>query len=105
MTEGNNWKLNLRLHGEALGRTNDAERLLVRWDNSVAKVRNQVSQAGVSLVLPAGASPFAEQILADLTAGADAEGGERIRLRSGPEWDGGGILAARAALQDIADAL
>ena len=105
MTEGDNWKLNLRLHGEALGRTNDAERLLVGWDNSVAKVRDQVRQAGVSLVLPAGASPFAEQILADLAAGANAEGGERIRLRSGPEWEGGGILAARAALQDIADAL
>jgi ABC-type Fe3+-hydroxamate transport system substrate-binding protein len=105
MTEGDNWKLNLRLHGEALGRTNDAERLLVGWDNSVAKVRDQVRQAGVSLVLPAGASPFAEQILADLAAGADAEGGERIRLRSGPEWDGGGILAARAALQDVSAAL
>jgi iron complex transport system substrate-binding protein len=105
MSEGDNWKLNLRLHGEALGRTNDAERLLVDWDNRVARVRDQVRQAGASLTLPADASPFAEQILADLAAGTSGDGVERIRLRSGPEWDGGGILAARAALEAIADAL
>lgn len=105
MTEGDNWKLNLRLHGEALGRTNDAERLLVDWDNRVAKVRDRVRDAGVSLALPADASPFAEQILADVATGAGGAGVERIRLGSGPEWDGGGVLAARAALQDIANAL
>ena len=39
MSEGDDWKLNLRLHGEALGRTNDAEKLLIDWDNRAAKVR------------------------------------------------------------------
>lgn len=105
MTEGDNWKLNLRLHGEALGRTNDAERLLVDWDDRVAEVRAQVRDAAVSLALPAGASEFAKQIMADLAVGAGAGGVETIRLGSGPEWDGGGILAARAALEDVADAL
>jgi iron complex transport system substrate-binding protein len=105
MGEGDNWKLNLRLHGEALGRTNDAERLLVEWDNEAAEVRDRVREAGVSLVLPTGASPFAEQVLADLAAEREGNGVERIRLRPGPEWEGGGILAARAALEDVANAL
>ena len=39
MSEGDDWKLNLRLHGEALGRTNDAEKLLIDWDNRAARVR------------------------------------------------------------------
>jgi iron complex transport system substrate-binding protein len=33
------WKLNLRLTGEALGRTNDAEGLLTDYDRRVARVR------------------------------------------------------------------
>ena len=41
MSEGDDWKLNLRLHGEALGRTNDAEKLLIDWDNRAAKVRSE----------------------------------------------------------------
>ncbi len=57
MTEGQDWKLNLRLHGEALGRTNDAERLLIDWDNRVARVRRLVGDRDLSVVLvaePAG---------------------------------------------------
>ncbi len=55
MTEGDDWKLNLRLHGEALGRTNDAERLLVDWDNRVAKVRAAIARArGVDRALREG---------------------------------------------------
>ena len=104
MTEGDNWKLNLRLHGEALGRTNDAEGLLTDWDNRVAEVRRQIREAGVAIALPPGASPFAEQILADLGAGS-ADAVETIRLEPGPEWSGGGVLAARAALEDVAAAL
>jgi iron complex transport system substrate-binding protein len=105
MSEGDNWKLNLRLHGEALGRTNDAERLLIDWDNRVAKVRAAIRDSGVALALPSAGSAFAEQILADLHAGARDSDGETIRVGSGPEWSGGGILAARAALADVADSL
>ena len=37
MTEGGGgqWKLNVRLVGEALGRTNDAEQLLIDYDRRV----------------------------------------------------------------------
>ena len=44
LSEGDDWKLNVRLHGEALGRTNDAEGLLVDWDNRVARVRRQIGE-------------------------------------------------------------
>jgi iron complex transport system substrate-binding protein len=100
MTEGDNWKLNLRLHGEALGRTNDAEKLLIDWDNRAARVRTGLREAGVSLAPPPDASAFAEQILADVGVGATGAA-ETIRLKAAPEWSGGGILAARAALRDI----
>ncbi|MBN1530065.1 MAG: ABC transporter substrate-binding protein [Thermoleophilaceae bacterium] len=45
MTEGGraaNWKLDLRLYGEALGRTNDAEALLSRWDRTAAAARRRL---------------------------------------------------------------
>ncbi len=102
MTEGDNWKLNLRLHGEALGRTNDAERLLVDWDNRVAKVRDRLRDEDVSLVSGRPPSAFGKQIFADLgipTSGTEAAG---VLTTWGPHWSGGGILAARAALDDIA---
>jgi iron complex transport system substrate-binding protein len=38
------WKLNLRLMGEALGRTNDAEALLTDYDRRVAAVRRVVQR-------------------------------------------------------------
>ena len=47
MSEGDDWKLNLRLHGEALGRTNDAEKLLIDWDNRVAKVRKAIADTAI----------------------------------------------------------
>jgi iron complex transport system substrate-binding protein len=42
---GGQWKLNLRLIGEALGRTNDAEQLLTDYDREAAQAR-QVIRAG-----------------------------------------------------------
>jgi iron complex transport system substrate-binding protein len=42
---GGQWKLNLRLVGEALGRTNDAERLLIDYDREAAKVRASLRHA------------------------------------------------------------
>ena len=71
---GAQWKLNLRLVGEALGRTNDAEALLSAYDEHLARVRRSLprnarvagtyaddsfaaallSDAGVELVRPGG---------------------------------------------------
>jgi iron complex transport system substrate-binding protein len=102
MTEGDNWKLNLRLHGEALGRTNDAERLLIDWDNRVAKVRGSIRESGRRFVLGRKTSPFAEQILAELRVEGGGDSGAGVLTVWGPHWEGGGILAARAALADIA---
>ena len=78
MTEGGGaaWELSLRLHGEALGRTNDAERLLVDWDSRVAaldgKLGDDPGQTEVSVVLvtprailSAGAESFPGKVLAD----------------------------------------
>jgi iron complex transport system substrate-binding protein len=104
MTEGDNWKLNLRLHGEALGRTNDAEKLLVDWDNRVARVRGAIGDRTVSVAL-ADPTPFAESILADLGVESGRPGKQMLRVGSGPEWSGGGLLAARAALADLERAL
>jgi ABC-type Fe3+-hydroxamate transport system substrate-binding protein len=44
MTEngGGQWKLNLRLVGEALGRTNDAEELLIDYDHEAALARRAI---------------------------------------------------------------
>ena len=64
MTDGGGaaWELSVRLHGEALGRTNDAERLLIDWDRRVAgldgKLGENPGQTKVSVVSspPAGCS-------------------------------------------------
>jgi iron complex transport system substrate-binding protein len=101
MSEGDNWKLNLRLHGEALGRTNDAEKLLIDWDNRAAKVRSKLADSGLSVTL-AKPNPFAESILADIRAPRPSRERDMvISIKPAPEWSGGGVLAARAALADL----
>jgi iron complex transport system substrate-binding protein len=51
---GGQWKLNLRLAGEALGRTNDAEQLLIDYDHEAALARKAIrADAGAG----AGAKP------------------------------------------------
>lgn len=105
MTEGDNWKLNLRLYGEALGRTNDAEQLLIDWDNRVAAARQSIRDSARSVSLEGGVTPFAEQLLADLGLRAGGSGEGVLRVDGGPEWSDGGILAARAALEDVLGAL
>jgi iron complex transport system substrate-binding protein len=104
MSEGDDWKLNLRLHGEALGRTNDAERLLVDWDNRVARVRGAIGTAKVSVAL-ARPSALADSVLADLGIESGRRGDRVIRVAAAPEWSGGGVLAARAALAHLSRAL
>jgi iron complex transport system substrate-binding protein len=157
------WELTVRLHGEALGRTNDAERLLIGWDRRVAALGKtlgeQAEETEVSVVLVtrdgllmAGGESFPGRVLSDVGLArptsqdgvrefetvaseqipaldgdvillAVAPGAEErfARLRQNPLWNrlravragsvervdagtwwsGGGILAARAALEDL----
>jgi iron complex transport system substrate-binding protein len=106
MSEGDDWKLNLRLHGEALGRTNDAEKLLIDWDNRVAKVKRELHGRRLAVRLPDGRppGPVGYSVLTDLgLTGAGGSGTvENIRVKPGPEWSSGGLLAARAVLDQLA---
>ena len=111
MSEGDDWKLNLRLHGEALGRTNDAEKLLIDWDNRVAKVRKAIAGRNISVFLikpndpPAAIGPVGESVLADLGIRSGTRGKRVLRVGTGPEWSSGGLLAARAVLDEVAASL
>jgi len=107
LSEGDDWKLTLRLHGEALGRTNDAEELLVDWDNRVARVRRAIGDRKISVRLPGGRrpGPVGEAVLADLGIDSGNGKGEVVRVQGGPEWSSGGLLAARAVLVDVSQAL
>jgi iron complex transport system substrate-binding protein len=107
MSEGGpdaDWKLDLRLFGEALGRTNPVERLLIGWDRRAARARRELRRRApgrtVAVVRPgrdglqvAGARSFAGMVLTD----AGVAG--RLRDRAWSRWDGhrpreGIVLAA-----------
>jgi iron complex transport system substrate-binding protein len=113
MGEGQDWILNLRLHGEALGRTNDAEKLLVDWDNRVARVKDAIAGRDLSVRFVSsvrefdlGPKSFAVSLLKELRLKEGGGGDEVIVVRAGEEWTGtGGLLGARDALADVAAAL
>ena len=107
LSDGDDWKLTLRLHGEALGRTNDAERLLIDWDNRLARVKRKLGKRDVSVQLAGGAKPgpVGKMVLDDLGISAGAGGKRVLHVAAGPEWAGGGLLAARAVLEDVARSL
>lgn len=134
ITEGGSgqWKLNLRLVGEALGRTNDAEALLTDYDRRVAGVRRSIGRRAKVAVARmtddglrfAERDSFAGTVLADagLRQARSLEGadlilasqppGARIRVDGRLEWvddatwwGPGGVFAARAALGDLTTAL
>jgi iron complex transport system substrate-binding protein len=76
-TAGVQWKLNARLHGEALGRTNDAERLLIDYDRRSARLQRRLggrsagAEVSVVLVTPrevrmAGLESFPGSVLGDV---------------------------------------
>ena len=96
MTEGDDWKLNLREHGEALGRTNDSEALLTDWDNRLAKVKRAIGTRKVSVLLiaptarTAAPGPVGEAVLEDLGIGSGTGGGEVLRIH-----DGAGMVVGR----------
>jgi iron complex transport system substrate-binding protein len=113
MTEGFDWLLNLRLHGEALGRTNDAEELLIDWDNRLAKVKKAIGGRNMSVIFvtrvrefDTGPESFAGTLLRELGLELGGRGKVVLRVRAGQEWVGlGGLLGARTALADVARAL
>ena len=108
MTDEDDWKLNLREHGEALGRTNDAEQLLTDWDNRLARVKSRIGDRELSVHLSDGAKagPVGKAVLGDLGLSSRTDGENVLRLRAGEEWTGaGGLLGARAVLEDVARAL
>jgi iron complex transport system substrate-binding protein len=84
---GGDWQMDIRLYGEALGRTNAAERLLIGWDRSAASARTALGGApGVTVVrvVPgalrvAGRYSFAGRILDD--AGVSRDPAERAYTR------------------------
>ena len=104
MSEGDDWKLNLRLHGEALGRTNDAEQLLTDWDNRVARVKRELHGQRLAVRLPGGQlpGPLGHSVLTDLGLTGAGGAAKVVRVRGGPEWSSGGVLAARAVLAQVA---
>ena len=94
------WKLNLRLVGEGLGRTNDAEQLLSDYDRRVARVRETLPP-GARVAADVAEDSFAASILTDAGVELAPAGGAGARLENAV-WDGpGGLLAARAALADL----
>jgi iron complex transport system substrate-binding protein len=111
LSEGDDWKLNLRLHGEALGRTNDSEELLIDWDNRLARVKRLLGKGDVSVLLirpndaPASPGPVGTMVLADLGVKSGSGGKTVLRIDAGPEWSGGGLLGARHVLKDVVNAL
>jgi iron complex transport system substrate-binding protein len=113
MSEGFDWMLNLRLHGEALGRTNDAEQLLIDWDNRVAKVKKTIGGRDMSVnfvtrvrEFDTGPDSFAGTLLKELGLKVGRKGDVVLDVRAGQEWVGhGGVIGARDALSDVAHAL
>jgi iron complex transport system substrate-binding protein len=106
------WELTVRLHGEALGRTNDAERLLIDWDRRVAALRktlgDDAAETEVSVVLVtrggvlmAGGESFPGRVLSDvgLARPASQDGVrefETVAPEQVPALDGDVILLAVA---------
>jgi iron complex transport system substrate-binding protein len=88
---GKDWKLNLRLHGEALGRTDSAERFLIDYDRRIARVRQAVARPKRPRPLTAELRPdFVDVVAGDLG----------LRL-SGARGPASGILAARGLLGQL----
>jgi iron complex transport system substrate-binding protein len=88
MTEGGGgqWKLNVRLVGEALGRTNDAERLLIDYDRRAAGARRAIRAAAGTPGRPPRVA------VARLTAGG---------LRFAPRDSFAGTILADAGMKQV----
>lgn len=97
---GAQWKLNLRLVGEGLGRTNDAEALLSAYDEQLASVRDSLAP-DAKVAGSYARDSFAAAVLADAEVKLVPRGGDGAKLQSSAWASEGGALAARAALDDL----
>jgi iron complex transport system substrate-binding protein len=106
------WKLNLRQVGEALGRTNEAEKLLIDYDAWSSRVRRVVHgkpqvavvREGPNGLVAAKRYSFAGTILSDVgvrQVRSPKDADIVIRGDTATWWGPGGILEARAALADL----
>jgi iron complex transport system substrate-binding protein len=129
---GGQWKLNVRLVGEGLGRTNDAEQLLIDYDDEAAQARRAIQgRPSVAVVRATGEGlryakrdSFAGTILSDagVKQVGDVDKADAVLLSEAPHarphvdrgfthvddelwWGAGGAMAARAALDDLKAAL
>jgi iron complex transport system substrate-binding protein len=129
---GGQWKLNVRLVGEGLGRTNDAEQLRIDYDGEAAEARRAIGgrpRVAVVRMTPGGMryakrDSFAGTILADagVKQVSNADKADVVLVSSAPGvrtsvagnatdvdgelwWGAGGPLAARAALAELRRAL
>jgi iron complex transport system substrate-binding protein len=112
---GGQWKLNLRLVGEALGRTNDAEQLLTDYDREAAEARKAIAGRPTVAVARMTADglryaprdSFAGTILADAGVEQVRGRGADLTVRADEQvwWGAGGALAARKALGELVAAL
>jgi iron complex transport system substrate-binding protein len=117
MTEGRSgqWKLGMRLVGEALGQTNDAEALLTQYDEWVARARRAIGGGRPRVAVArmtrdglrfAKRDSFAGTVLADVgLRQVRSQGESDVLLDDAVWWGPGGILQARAALRDLQRAL
>jgi iron complex transport system substrate-binding protein len=129
---GGQWKLNVRLVGEGLGRTNDSEQLLIDYDREAAEARRAIQGRPSVAVVRATADglryakrdSFAATILRDagVKQVSDVDKADAVLLSEAPHarphvdrgfthvddelwWGDGGALAARAALAELRAAL
>jgi iron complex transport system substrate-binding protein len=103
---GGHWQLDVRLFGEALGRTNAGERLLIDWDSRVAAARRALGErddvAAVRAVRGglrlAGLESFGGRLLADTQVAAALPDGAFRNLDPGRlRATGARIVLASAA--------
>ena len=86
---GVGWKLNARLHGEALGRTNDAERLLVDYDRRSGQVRESLGpRAGETAVAVVRVGPAAVWVAAEQSFPGSVIGDLGVRLAEAGQDEG-----------------
>ena len=96
------WKADVRFFGEALGRGDDAERLLNDYDRRAARARRTVRSEGLTTrrALDALPAPLARELSPDFLASVFRDVG-----LAAPATAGGGRAGGLLAARDVLDAL
>ncbi|HEY6780509.1 MAG TPA: ABC transporter substrate-binding protein [Thermoleophilaceae bacterium] len=92
------WKADVRFFGEALGRSDEGERLLIDWDRRVARVKRSLgSSRPDTITLPADLRRSLDRAFVDSVL-------EDVGFQAGAAFshgNGGGIIAARRILDVV----